>query len=162
MDTFNIIRTLRHYLANDSTLRSLMGSGDADTIRARIVYQDGIFVQKQDFYAYPMISLKLMEDEDSLRGSDSNTVSVMVTVHNPVNNEVNGENAITANNRIKDRLKLLIRDKHEPINNQGSLLGLTLKVRDASWVGAFPYDDKELGSERLHKIICTCNFIVGD
>ena len=158
MDSEDFIQTLRNLLANDATLRTLMGVTTVSNALRAIVYSDAIFSQKVDFFAYPMIAVRLDEDESTLRGSDSNTPSVTIIIHNPAKND----GCVITLNKIKDRLKLLMKDKHEAFNSQAVLLGHTLKVRDCTWVGATTYDDKTLGSERLHKIICTCNFIVGD
>lgn len=158
MDSINFTKTLRYYFANDSTLRGYLGASSVNEALRVLIYSDSTFSQKKDFFSYPMISFRIDEEESTLRGSDSNTIPVNIIVHNPAKND----NCIIINNRIKDRMKILIRDNHEAINAQAVSLGLTLKVRDANWVGAVTYEEKELGTERLHKIICTCNFIVGD
>lgn len=158
MNSVNFIESLRTYFANDSEMRSYLGVATAEDAERVLVYSDSIFSQKEDFFTYPMISFRLDEDESTMRGSDSNTPQVNMTIHNPAKND----GCIITLNRIKDRMKTLIKDNHVAINTQGALLGYVLKVRDSTWVGGITYDDKTLGSERLHKIICTCNFIVGD
>lgn len=158
MDSVQFIKTLRYLFANDATLRGYLGASTVNEALQVLIYSDGVFSQISDFFRYPMVSFRLDDEESTLRGSDSNSPLLNITVHNPSARN----SCITTNNRIKDRVKLLIRDNNEAINNQAASLGLILKVRDANWVGAVTYEDKELGSERLHKIICTCNFIVGD
>jgi hypothetical protein len=160
MDTVNLIKSLRYLIANDSTLQGATcfnKSTSAEMLKV-LIYSDGIFASKADFHSYPMLSIRLDDDEDHLRGSDSNTVPITMTIHTPTVQD----GAIIRNNRIKDRLKLLLRDNHEEINSQATALSINLKVRDCQWVGAVTYEDKELGSERLHKIICNVKLILGD
>ena len=64
--------------------------------------------------------------------------------------------------QLKDLIKTLLEDDNEALNTQATVLGDTLKVRDSEWVSAVTYKDKTQGTERLHKIICTMKFIIGD
>ena len=158
MDSVGFIKTIRYVFANDATLRGHLGVTTVAGALKKIIYSDAIFSQKEDFFVYPMIALRLDDEQSTLRGSDSNSPAVTMIIHNPSKNK----NCIITNNRIKDRMKLLIKDNNETFNVQAQLLSLDVKVRDSHWVGAVTYDDKTLGSERLHKIICDCKFIVGD
>ena len=159
MDTINLIKTLRYYIANDATIRSYLGTNlTVNNSLKQIIYQDGIFAQKDDRFSYPIITLKLDESEPTIRGCDTNTAFVTIIIHNPIKHL----DPITKNIRLKDRLGLLFRDNNTAINNQATSLGINLKVRDSAWVSAETFDDKSQGTERLHKIICLTKFIVGD
>jgi len=163
MDTIAVIKTLRYLLANNSDIRSYLGTSTVDAALLQIPYQDGIVAQRVNFQSYPVIAMKIDDDdEDVLRGSDSNTIFVTMVVINYINNNVGSFNWLEVLHRIKDKMKLLIKDNHETINSQGTALSLNLKIRDAHWVGGVTYDDKTQGTEDLHKIICTTKFIVGD
>jgi hypothetical protein len=152
------MKVWRNLVANDATIRGYLGAVNATEALKWIRYSDTALVQIEDFYQYPCIISKFNEDESTLRGSDSNTPIVITSIYNSTKND----NYAITNMRIRDRLKQLLRDNHEALNSQAVSLSLSLKVRDVTWVGSITYDDKTQGTERLHKIICTQKFIVGE
>ena len=162
MDSIGLIKTLRYLFANDSTIKSYLGVSTLANALIQIPYQDGILAKRINGEKYPVIALKLDDDESTLRGSDSNTAFVTMVVINYINNSVGSINWLEVIHKLKDKMKLLIRDNHESINTQAIALSLNLKVRDSLWVGGVTYDDKTQGTEDLHKIICTTKFIIGD
>ena len=162
MDTINLITTLRNFYANDATLRTYLNANSVANALLQLPYQDGIIAQRNTFQKYPVVTFKIDDEEDLLRGSDSNTVFVTNIVINYINNDIGNYNWLELIHRIKDRMKILLKDNHETINSQATALSLSLKVRDSHWVGGLTYSDKVQGTEDLHKIICTTKFVVGD
>lgn len=164
MDTYNLIKTLRYYFAADATMRTLLGVATAQLARAQLRYSDSNLAQVTAQHSFPCITLKIDDDDPIAREIPTNTIYLTATVWCPsvVNNYA--EKCI----KLKDRLNYLLKKTAvnnvvTNINTQATTLGLTsVKVHDAAWVGAVTYDDKTQGTERLHKIICTARFILGD
>lgn len=161
MDTINLYKAVRYVIANDDTMRTLFSEVDAaGMIGKRLFAKDSFYVSKDGNQSFPAITIKTSDDEPMLRGCDDNQVLLELTVYNKWGNE----DALTLNLRAKDRLKLLLEDGHEIINSVALTFAppVTLRVRDVAWVSAASYDDKEQGSERLHKNICFLKLTVGD
>lgn len=160
MNSVTFIKVLRYLIANDATMRNLFGASSvADCVNKRLFYKDATFADKEPQFVYPAITLKLDEDESSLRGSDTNTIFLEITIANDFKTD---QYPHTANIRLKDRLKELLEDNHEAINAQAISLSEVLHCRDIAWVSAITYDDKTQGTQRLSRIICTIKAIVGD
>ncbi len=165
MNSVNLIKSIRHYLAADASLRTLLGaSSAADALSNRLFYKDSIYASKNvsgaSEYLYPHIGLKLNDDNPILRGADDNCVYVELIIENKIGNT----NAQLVNIQIKDSIKELLEEKSKELNTMALTLSppVILKVRDIAWVSAITYDDKEQGSERRHRFICAVKLIVGD
>ena len=164
MDTVDLIQSIRDYLSADSDLRShFTGATTKALMLRRVLYKDAQYVSIKNHFDYPFITLMLDEtDEETF--VPSNKLMLKVSLNNSWKNAACAE----TNVRIKDRIKELMANKcntdakHEEINDQATALGLDIKVRELTWVSAVTYDDKEQGSERLHKIICIIQMTVGD
>ena len=167
MDSIAVIAALRYYWSNDSTLQTLLGVSTQAEALKRIVMKDAQYVNMKsdtaDQYPLPAITLKL-DDEEETVGVPSNEEYIEAIIYNSTYNA----NCIYDNIRIKDRLKTITAEKksgddfHSNINAQGQALALDPKVRGVFWVSASTYDDKEQGTQRLHRIICVLRMIVGD
>jgi hypothetical protein len=164
MNSVAVIKSLRYYLGNDATMRSYLSASDVTVALRQILYQDSEYINKSGGYLYPAITFKMNEQG----------IDVTIPTNNPIinfmliNKIVNPDPMLTLV-RMKDRLKYLLIDKtntdkkFEDINSQGKALDCgDPKIRLLSWVGAVTYDDVEQGSERLHKINCLVQLVVGD
>ena len=160
MNSINFIKTIRYLFANDATIRSFLRTNDVTTALQSILYSDSEYVSKEDFYSFPGIALRMDDDVSTLRGSDTNTVELEISIVDSVMAKSNSAMINCMN--IRDRIKIMLKDNHSIINDQATALGLALKVRDSEWVSSVTYKDKTQGSERLHKIICSIKFIIGD
>jgi hypothetical protein len=160
MNSVTIVEVLRNCIANVPGIRTLLRVSSAANALKVILYTDAEYVGKDDFYSLPGIVLRMDDDASTLRGSDSNTVDVEITIVDSVMAK-SGSAAINCM-KIRDLLKTLFKDNHIVINNQATALGKTLKVRDSEWVSSVSFKEKTQGTERLHKIICTLKLIVGD
>lgn len=164
MNTPLLIRTLREYLASDSGMMTLLSvSTAADAKNYRLVAKDAKYTSHNESgnkWSYPLITFKVYDDEPMVRGADDNSVFLELVVENKFSNT----NALMVNMQIKDKLKLLLEDKHSEVNAVATTFSppQTLKVRDIAWVSAVVYDDKEQGTERLHKYTCLMKLVVGD
>ena len=162
MDSVDYVTTLRYYMASDSKLQAIFGLTEEELL-GRMYFQDTGFTNAQasgsQTVKYPCISI-LEEEESPPNGIPTSSVTLYIIVHNSIRND----NVVEVLLKIKDRLRLLFRDKHEDINSKSRSLNppLNLKVRNSQWVSGVHYQDKELGTERLHKIINTLQMIVGD
>ena len=142
-------------------MRSLFGETTAANMRnKRIFLKDTFYVSIKGNQNFPAITIKTNDDNPNIRGADDNSIYLEICVFNKWGNP----NAMTLNLRAKDRLKLLFEDNHETINYMALTFAppVILKVRDVAWVSATSYDDKEQGSERMHKNICLLKLTVGD
>lgn len=161
MDSINLIKALRYTVANDSDMRTLFGEDTAQAmLDSRLFLKDSFYVSKEGGQDFPALTFKISDDDPLVRGCDDNQVILELTVYNKWGNT----GSATLNMRAKDRLKLLLEDEHEIINSVALTFAppVTLKVRDVAWVSASSYDDKEQGSERMHKNICFLKLTVGD
>ena len=163
MNTIDLFESVRNYIADDADMRSLLNqTTKANTLKV-ILFRDGEYISIKDRYQYPAIAIA-MADDDTPEAIASNNVFLHLM---PVNTVANA-NCMKVNYMIKDRLRELLDNKtnddtkHVAINAQALALGLSLKVRGVFWVSASPYEDKEQGSERLHKISCFIKMVVGD
>ena len=161
MDSLNTIKSIRHLLANDSSIRSILGStSKQDTLDTRLFYKDSVYAAKIDGYDFPHIAMKLDSDPDSIRGADDNCLYLEIDIVSSV--QISG--ASLKNLQIRDSIKKLLNNKHLAVNSTALTFSpaVVLKVRDISWVSGITYDDKEQGSERRHKMICLFKLVVGD
>jgi hypothetical protein len=167
MNTPLVVKSFRYVIANDAILRLRFKEITEAGMLFRLLYKDASYVSLEDVnsttaeseYKYPAIVFKINDDEDLLRGSDSNTIFVEMTIINSYANNASQ----TVNMLIKDRLKTIMKDKHEILNAQAlSSFSEILKCRDLAWVSAISYDDKTQGTQRLNKITCLLKAIVGD
>jgi hypothetical protein len=164
MNSVAVIKSLRYYLANDATMRSYLSAADYTVALRQIVYQDSEYINKSGGYLYPAITFRLNEQGIDVTIPTNNAIVNMMLI----NKIVNPDPMLTLV-RMKDRIKYLLIDKtntdrkYELINSQGQALDCgDPKIRLVSWVGAATYDDVEQGSERLHKINCLLQLVVGD
>jgi hypothetical protein len=164
MNSVHLLKGLRYYLAANTALRTLLGTTTNDSTLARLLYKDSLYASSNEGgtqnYPYPHITFKLNDDDPKLRFSDDNSVYLELTIENLFSNS----SASMVNLQIKDCLKELLEDSHSAINAKALTLTppLTLKVRDIAWVSARTYDEKEQGTERVHKYICIMKLVVGD
>ena len=168
MDSVALLSAVRYYLSTDATLRNsnhLNASTEA-AARNKILIKDGTTVSIDGSYSFPIICLKLNDGEAVALPTNEEFLELMII--NTTKGSAVNQYPLTICTRIKDRLKYLMAnkcssdDKHVSINVQGQLLGTNPKVRGMFWVSALTYDDKEQGSERLHRINCVVQMIVGD
>lgn len=163
MNSVEFIKTLRYYISNDATIRTLIGASDAEDARKYIRYVAGQQVNIEGGYKFPAIIVHFDEDSPMARGIPTNTVFTVFEIWIPT--KTNG--GLSVINNIKDRLRMLFKETCETtivenIVQQAVTLGISLRLHDASWVGAVARDDKTQGSERLHAIICTTSQVLGD
>jgi len=159
MNTPLFVKSLRNVIADDSTMRTLIGeTTSANMLNKRLFYKDATFSEIEGNFAYPAILIKTDDDDPTERGIDTNTLMIELTIIN----KFGADGAQMLNMQIKDRLKILLHEKHELLNNRAKLFSATLHCRDLAWVSAITYDDKTQGTQRLHRNICTMKAIVGD
>jgi hypothetical protein len=165
MNTNAVIRTLRNYWSNDADILLYMKVANRAAALKQIIMKDTFYMSKSEAagYSFPMVLIKFNEDP-AHRTVPSNNVllEVMLVATTGISDSL--LNLVN----LKDRLRELMHNydnssnKHIDINNQAAALGLNIKVRDVSWVRAWTYDDVEQGSERLHRIMCLMNLVVGE
>jgi len=162
MDSVNLIRAVRTVVANDSIIRTALGSNSAATaLSTQLFHKDGLYSRKStQEYVYPHIAFKLDSDSPAIKGADDNAVMLFADIVNMPNKA----DFISNCYKCMDRLKTLLVDKPNVLNNIALTFSpaVVLKVRDVSWVSGTTYDDKEQGSERKHRIICMLKMVVGD
>lgn len=163
MDTVNVIKTFRYYFSNNLDIQNYLGVNSAEDARKQIVYSDTLVVQKDGLYRYPVIVLRMDEDEALRKNLPTNTVLLDIEIYIP--SKMNS--FLITLNRIKDKLRYLIRktavyNSVTQINDQASTLGIDIKLHDSDWAGAVSYNEKTQGTERLHIIKCTARLILGD
>jgi len=163
MNTSQVIETLRNYLANQSDIQHWLGVSTAANALKQILYKDCQYVSVDGNYKFPVIALKFDDDADTLLAASNNVVLELGIVHT-----VKGANPMHTCLRLKDHIKDALINKNnndrkqDDINAQGQSLGFDPKIRGLFWVSAITYDDKEQGSERLHRIGCMVRLVVGD
>lgn len=164
MNSVNIIKALRYTIADDSIIRSLFEVSTRAAALKRVLYKDSVYTSSNaggvKRYVYPQLGFKFNDDNPQIRGADDNSVMLEITIVNKFKNS----SASLVNLQIKDRLKEMLEDGHQTVNAKALTLSpsIVTKVRDISWVSGVAYDDKEQGSERLHKLICNLKLVVGD
>jgi len=163
MNTVNLIKAVRYVLANDTIFMGYLGKTTAADALTRIGIKHGFYMNKSGLYSLPAVVM-LINEEDVKEYVKANDLLVKFTL---VNN-FDESNAMMVLIQMKDRLIDLLCNKcnsdskHEVINSQAATLGFALKVRDVHRVSVLTYDDQEQGSQRLHKIDCIIEMIVGD
>jgi len=164
MNTVAVIASLRDYIAEDSSMQALLSeSTKAGTLR-RVVYKDSTYINIEDFYGYPAITMKIDDDDPPMSIPANNHILQLMVI-----NKITNNNCMLTCVEIKDRLKNLLvntcnqsDNKHVSINAQGAALGYDPKIRDLRWVSATTYDDIEQGTEKLHRIMCLLHLHVGE
>lgn len=164
MNSVNLIKTFRYVISDDSSMRTLFEESTQTEMLKRMLFKDAIYASSNEngtqWFEYPHMTFKIEDDEPIIRGCDDNNVFLEITIVNRFGKNYSATSILN----IKDRLKELLEDKHEVLNAKALTFSppIILKVRDIAWVSAIMYDDKEQGTERLHKCICNLKLIVGD
>ena len=161
MDTTVILDTLRNYYANDSTMRNYLGVTTVNDALRRMVYGYAIYLRKKNAgWLFPGMVFKFNDEEDKQALASNEVFLTIICVDSFQHDSPIGTI------RMKDRIKDMTADKdinnHDTINAQGQKLGYDPKIRGIFWVSGQTYEDREQGSEQLHKISCLFKMIVGD
>lgn len=164
MNTVAVIASIRDYIAEDASIQSLFSENDKPGTLQRIMYKDSTYINIEDFYEYPAITMKIDDDDPPISIPANNHLLQLMVI-----NKINNDNCMLTCVEIKDRLKNLLVNtanqndgKHVNINVQGVALGYDPKIRDVRWVSATTYDDVEQSTEKLHRIVCLLTLHVGE